>query len=146
MRMRTGGIVCGVLGLGLLASQAVSRVESRVAEAPLKVVVHVNFAETGQQGHGLRNVTNILKQEPDAQVVVVCHSMGINMAEKARSEQAEPIATLLTQGVKFLACENTMKRNGISKDDLLPGFGTTASGAWEVVRKQQREGYAYFKP
>jgi hypothetical protein len=144
MRTKSGWIILGLLGLAISASQVWSR-GGRSPES-LKVVVHVNFAESGRQGHGLRNVSNILKQESDSQVVVVCHSEGITLAEKARSEHGELIATLMGQGVTFLACENTMRRIGLNKEDLLPGFGTTASGAWEVVRRQQREGFAYFKP
>jgi intracellular sulfur oxidation DsrE/DsrF family protein len=30
--------------------------------------------------------------------------------------------------------------------DLLPGVATVPSGVVEVIRKQQLEGYAYFKP
>ena len=45
-----------------------------------------------------------------------------------------------------VACENTMRQKSIRKEDLLPNVGTVPSGAVEVVRKQQRDGYAYFKP
>jgi intracellular sulfur oxidation DsrE/DsrF family protein len=113
---------------------------------PLKVVVHVNVPEAGVQGAGLKNVTNILKEAPDTQVEVVCHGAGIGLVEKARTDHAEAVEALVKKGVKFVACENTMRQKSIRKEDLLPGVGTVPSGAVEVVRKQQRDGFAYFKP
>lgn len=116
------------------------------ADGPLKVVVHINFPETGTQSAGLRSVGNILKEEPQAKIEVVCHAAGIGLLEKTRTDHAEAIGALIKQGVAFVACENTMRQKSIKKDDLLPGVGTVPSGALEVVRKQQIDGYAYFKP
>jgi intracellular sulfur oxidation DsrE/DsrF family protein len=116
------------------------------SEGPLKVVVHVNFPEAGTQGAGLKNVTNILKDAPDTLVEVVCHGAGIGLVEKARTDHAEAVEAVIKKGVKFVACENTMRSKSIKKEDLLPGVGTVPSGAVEVVRKQQKDGYAYFKP
>jgi intracellular sulfur oxidation DsrE/DsrF family protein len=113
---------------------------------PLKVVVHINFPESGTQGAGLKNVTNILKEDPEAKVEVVCHAAGIGLLEKARTDHAEAVEALITKGVTFVACENTMRQKSIRKEDLLPGVGTVPSGAVEVVRKQQKDGFAYFKP
>ena len=113
---------------------------------PLKVVVHVNVPEPGTQGAGLKNVTNLLKEAPDTQVEVVCHGAGIGLVEKARTDHAEAVEALIKKGVKFVACENTMRQKSIRREDLLPGVGTVPSGAVEVVRKQQKDGFAYFKP
>ena len=54
-------------------------------------------------------------------------------------------AALADQGVRFVACQNTMRERSLQAGDLLPGVGTVPSGAYEVVRRQQ-VGYAYFKP
>ena len=48
-------------------------------------------------------------------------------------------------GVRFAACENTMRDKSIPKEGLLPGVVTVPSGAVEIVRKQQN-GYGYFRP
>ncbi len=133
-------------GLALGSAQVKARAEGEPDGGPLKAVVHVNFPEPGRQGHGLRNVTNILKEAPDAQVEVVCHGGGIGLVEKARTEHAEAVEALVKKGVRFVACENTMRQKSIRREDLLPGVGTVPSGAVEVVRRQQKDGYAYFKP
>lgn len=134
----------GLLAAGLALGTA--RANEKPEGGPLKVVVHVNFPGSGTQGAGLKNVTNILKEAPDARVEVVCHGAGIGMVEKARTDHAEAVEALVKKGVKFVACENTMRQKSIRKEDLLAGVGTVPSGAVEVVRKQQRDGFAYFKP
>ena len=137
----------GLLAAGLaLGTAGATRSGDEPGGAPLKVVVHVNVPEPGTQGAGLKNVANILKEAPGAQVEVVCHGAGIGLVEKARTEHAEAVEALVKKGVKFVACENTMRQKSIHREDLLPGVGTVPSGAVEVVRKQQKDGYAYFKP
>jgi len=144
MRRRDGGLwTIGLLILGLLATS--SRGEEPAGDV-LKVVVHINFAEAGAQGAGLRSVGNVLKAEPHAKVEVVCHAAGIGLVESARSDHAALVTELVRKGVRFVACENTMRQKSIRKADLLPGVETVPSGALEVIRKQQKEGYAYFKP
>jgi len=133
-----------VVGLVLGRVQAV-RADEPTEAAVLKVVVHVNVPEPGIQGAGLKSVANILKEAPDAQIEVVCHGAGIGLVEKARTDHAGAVEALIQKGVKFVACENTMRLKSIRREDLLLGVGTVRAGAVEVVRKQQ-EGFAYFKP
>lgn len=116
------------------------------AKPMLKAVIHVNFADAERQKHGLKNVANILKEvKGAAEVVVVCHGGGISLVVKDQSPHAADVERLSKEGVKFLACENTMREKSIPKENLLPGVVTVPSGAVEVLRKQQ-EGYGYFKP
>ena len=141
---RMGIVLVGAcVGLGFCQSL---RAEDQPAAEALKVVVHINVSESGIQGAGLKNVTNILKEVPDARVEVVCHGSGIGLVEKARTDHAAGVETLIKKGVRFVACENTMRQKSIRKEDLLPGVDTVPSGALEVIRKQRRDGYAYFKP
>lgn len=142
-RLTLFGMVVTCLALG--ATQT-TWADDKPEAGPLKVVVHVNVPESGTQGAGLKNVANILKEAPDTMVEVVCHGAGIGLVEKARTDHAEAVEALIKKGVKFVACENTMRQKSIRKEDLLPGVGTVPSGAVEVVRKQQKDGFAYFKP
>ena len=109
----------------------------------------MNFAQTTHERAGLKNVTNILKAAADegltAAVEVVCHGEGIRLVEKARSELANEVAALTSQGVRFDACRNTMRERSLQPADLLPGVVAVPSGGCQVVLRQQ-QGYAYFKP
>jgi intracellular sulfur oxidation DsrE/DsrF family protein len=131
------------MGLAVLAGGRVLAAE----DEPLKVVVHINFAESGRHGQGLKNIENVLREVGDkgAVVEVVCHGGGIGLVESARSDHAAQVSGLIGRGVKFVACRNTMKQKSIKPEDLIPGVETVGSGAVEVIRKQQ-EGYAYFRP
>ncbi|WP_406695632.1 DsrE family protein [Singulisphaera sp. Ch08] len=137
----------GLFGAILVSAMAQTvHSEDKAEDGPLKVVVHVNFPESGVQGAGLKNVSKVLMEAPDTQVEVVCHGAGIGLVEKARTDHVEAVGALIKKGVRFVACENTMRQKSIRKEDLLPGVGTVPSGALEVIRKQQRDGFAYFKP
>lgn len=111
----------------------------------LKAVVHLNFADSERQRQGLKNVANILKGAKQAEIVVVCHGGGIGLLVKDQSRHATEVARLARKGVRFAACENTMRDRSISRDALLPDVATVPSGAVEILRKQQ-QGYGYFKP
>ena len=139
-----GGLV--VLAGATVGSRADDKPVPKEAAKMLKVVVHVNFSDAERQKHGLKNVANMLKEvKGAAEIEVVCHGAGIALVVKDKGEHADEVARLVKAGVKFVACENTMRDKSIPKENLLPGVTTVPSGAVEVVRKQQ-EGYGYFKP
>lgn len=112
----------------------------------LKVIIHINFPDSDRQGAGLKNAANLLKEASDTEVEIVCHGPGIGLLEKARTRHREAVEGLIRKHVRFVACENTMREKSIRREDLLAGVATVPSGTAEVVRKQQRAGYAYFKP
>ncbi len=111
-----------------------------------KAVIHINFADAERQKHGLKNVANMLKEIKGAgEIEVVCHGGGIGLVVKDQGQHVGDVERLVKEGVKFVACENTMRDKSIPKENLLPGVVTVPSGAVEVIRKQQ-DGYGYFKP
>lgn len=114
-------------------------------KATFKAVVHVNFDDADRQKHGLKNVSNMMKEVKQGDIEVVCHGKGIGLLVKDKTSLASEVGELMKAGVKFAACENTMREKAIKKEELLPGVSTVPSGAVEVVRKQQ-EGYGYFRP
>ena len=134
-----------LLAIGSTKPRAVAEPASP-KEKRLQAVVHVNFPAPERQGMGLKNIDNILKAVDGlATIEVVCHGPGIVLAVKDQSKHAEQIAALQKRGVRFVACENTLREKKIPKESLLPGIETVPSGAVEVIRKQQ-DGFGYFRP
>jgi intracellular sulfur oxidation DsrE/DsrF family protein len=148
MKIVTTALVA--LALGAVTFRA--GVEAQDRKTPVegskvfKAVIHINFSDAERQKHGLKNVANMLKEVGDKfEIEVVCHGSGIGLVVKDQTQHAAEVERLHKQGVRFAACENTMREKTIAKEGLLPGVETVPSGAVEVVRKQQ-DGYGYFKP
>ncbi len=147
-----GMIVVGAGALALIAYSGV-RTSGRAADdaaanKPLRVVVHVNFADPTRHDGGLKNIANILKDvagSPGTEIEVVCHSAGIALVVQKESKYPDEVAGLIKKGVRFVACRNTMRQRNLKPEDLLSDVGTVPSGAVEVIRRQQA-GFAYFKP
>ena len=136
---------CLVLVSFAIAAAHSQSPKSSGGNAVIQAVVHVNFEEAERQGHGLKNVSNILKEAPDSEIEVVCHGGGIKLVVEGESKHTEKVSELIGQGVRFVACENTLKERAIPRDKVLKGVNIVASGAVEVIRKQQ-VGFSYFKP
>ena len=94
----------------------------------------------------LNNVENMQKAlGADAVTIeVVGHAKGLGLLLATNEPMRERMRALHDRGVVFAACENTMKKRGVTKDDLLPFVTTVDSGVAEVVRKQHA-GWAYLK-
>ncbi len=92
----------------------------------------------------LNNVANVQQAfGPDAtEIEVVAHGNGLGFLLKTDEVLKERMQQLASSGVTFSACENTMKKKNVSKEDLLAFVTTVDSGVAEVVRKQEA-GWAY---
>lgn len=67
------------------------------------------------------------------------------MVAKDKSPDEAEVERLIKEGVKFEACENTLRDKSTPKENLISGVTTVPSGAAEVVRRQP-DGFGYFKP
>jgi intracellular sulfur oxidation DsrE/DsrF family protein len=138
--------------LAMLAVLVVSFnvVHSHAAEpGPAKKyrVVWQVTAKTPEQWDAVQlNVENFRESvgPGNSEVAVIAHGNGIGMVQTSNAPQAERMKKLMNDGVKFVACENTLKRKKISKDEIMPGVGFVDSGVAEVVRLQA-DGWAYIK-
>lgn len=93
----------------------------------------------------LNNIENVLVDlGQDTEVEVVAHSGGLSFLTKATNANTERVEKLMRQGVVFLACENTMQRKNVTKNDLLSGAGTVSSGVGHII-KRQAEGWSYIR-
>lgn len=92
----------------------------------------------------LNNVENLRRAfGPDAtKVEVVAHGNGLGFLRRMNTILQGRMQKLADAGAVFAACENTMRRQHVTKADLLPFVTTVDSGVAEVVRKQEA-GWAY---
>lgn len=119
------------------------------AEAPVKVVYHINDASVARAA--LHNIDNHLNAAPDTQIVVVTHGKGIdfllNDAKDAKGAAYEPeVAALKARGVSFRVCHNTLQSRHLNNDAVIMEADVVPSGVAEVARLEAKEGYVYIKP
>ena len=111
-----------------------------------QVVFEMTAEAPAQWAAVLNNVENLKKAfEPErVEVEIVAHGKALGMLQKTNTGDAARMSRLAAAGVRFAACENTMRRMKVSKSDLYDFAVTVDSGVAEVVRKQEA-GWAYIK-
>ncbi|MEO7335453.1 MAG: DsrE family protein [Caldimonas sp.] len=138
--------------VGLLASSAAlgallpAGAMAQGSSAKNKLVFQVSDADSGKWNLALNNAKNVQSELPDdtTDIEIVAYGPGIGML-KGDSVVAQRIAEAVKNGVKIVACENTMKAMKLVYADMLPTIGYVPAGVVEIMRKQQ-QGYAYIRP
>ena len=133
-------------GSAALATALPRPAQAQPKDARLRIVFQVSDAEVGKWNLTLNNVRNVQTELPDdaPEIEVVVYGPGIGML-KGDSPIAARIAETLKNGVKIVACENTMKNMKLVYADMLPNIGYVPAGVVELAQRQQ-QGFAYIKP
>jgi intracellular sulfur oxidation DsrE/DsrF family protein len=143
----TAVLLSTVLLVGLWTATAVAGGGKRH-----KVVYHLNEADVNKTKFALSNMQNHIKGTPggadalDIQAVIHGPALkhfargGIDPKVKATYEE------LLTQGVQFNACGNTIKAFHLPLSNLLEGMQEVPEGGVVRIMRLQQEGYVYIRP
>lgn len=145
MRIRTLAAVLAIAALGGCASRG----DLAANSSPDKVIYHVN--DSANAAAVLRNVGNHKDVNPEAQIVVVTHALGVDfLMEGAKDKNGNPyqvtVETLVGRGVDFRVCEITLKSRKLEKSQFISEARFVPSGVAEIGKLQYRGGYAYLKP
>ena len=111
-----------------------------------RIVIEVNVDGAERWEAILNNVDNLQNSfgADQSKIEVVAHGKGLGLLLATNEPLKARMQGEQDKGVVFAACENTMKKQNVSKDQLMPFVTTVDSGAAEVVRKQEA-GWAYLK-
>ncbi len=111
-----------------------------------KVVLQVSENDPAKWNLVLNNAANLQKDvgRENIEVEIVAFGPGINML-KAESEVGNRIQEATEAGVAVMACQNTMNKQKLKKEDMLSTVDYVPSGVVEIMKKQQ-QGYAYLRP
>lgn len=134
-----------VLGAGTLVSPA-------FAASPVppggkhKVVIQVSDADHQKWYLALNNASNVQKDigKDKVDIEVVAYGPGIGML-KADALNANQVMEAMKEGVVFLACENTMQAQHLTREDMIDNIGYVKAGVVHIMKRQQ-EGWAYLRP
>lgn len=115
-------------------------------DAKQKVIFQVSDADPKKWHLALNNAKNVQADlgKGNTEIEIVAYGPGIAML-KMDSEVGNRITEAAGTGVKIVACENTMKGQKLTKDDMLANISYVKAGVVELMQKQQ-EGYAYIRP
>lgn len=115
------------------------------AQARYRVVMQVSNPEPRGWHQALSNALALTKNagRANVQIEIVANGMGLGML-KYNSSEAREVAAALEQGIKVVACGETMKALMLEKDDMLPNISYVPGGLIEVLDRQ-RDGWQYIK-
>jgi len=111
-----------------------------------KVVFQVSDADPKRWALAMNNIANVQDAmgRNNVAVELVVYGPGIGLL-KFDSELSGRIDDAIDRGVKVVACENTMKAQKLTRNDMHPKIGYVPAGVVELVEKQQ-QGWAYIRP
>ena len=135
-------VLCGLLGMLPVAASAADS----AAEARHKVIFQVSDDDPAKWNLVLNNARNVQQDvgKDNVDIEVVAYGPGLGML-KLQSPVAVRVGEAIGQGVKLMACENTMHGRKLTKADMLPDIGYVKAGVVELMVKQQ-QGYSYIRP
>jgi intracellular sulfur oxidation DsrE/DsrF family protein len=135
--------------LGLCLVMASASWLTGCANTPLPkehVAFSVSDKEAGKWNLALNNASNAQKSlgKDKVDIEIVVFGPGINML-KADSTASNRIDQAIKNGVKIVACENSMTNFKLAKADMNPNISYVPGGVVELMRLQ-KAGWAYVRP
>ena len=111
-----------------------------------KVVFQVSDGEPKKWNLALNNIKNVQDSlgKDKVEIELVVYGPGIDML-KLESAAGNRVNDAVANGVRVVACENTMEAQKLDKADMLNSIGYVPAGVIELIKKQQ-QGYAYIRP
>jgi hypothetical protein len=134
------------LSFASTGAQAVDGAATQATAEKQKVVFQISAGDPKIWNLALNNARNVQQElgAQNADIEIVVYGPGIGML-KFDSAVANRIDEAVRDGVRIVACENTMTAQKLTKDDMLASAGYVHAGVIELMKKQ-KEGYAYIRP
>jgi uncharacterized protein len=139
-------LTLSTLGMLLLAPLVGANAQTPAADRPHKVVLQVSDADPAKWNLALNNARNVLQDLGSDKVAIeiVAYGPGIGML-RMDSVAGARVGEAMASGMSVVACENTMRNQKITRDDMLPKIGYVGAGVVQLMSRQ-KEGYAYIRP
>ncbi len=108
----------------------------------IKVVYQLDELE--KTNLAINSVNALLKEVPDAEIILVVHGPAIIRLSNSDGIRYE-LRNLLDKGVEIGACNNSVLSNGLKPELLLPGVTLLTQGGVKKILELQQAGYLYIK-
>jgi len=145
--VRRGALaLCAVLGLAMAVPGVAADAGQAKAAAMTKVVFQVSDGDPKKWNLALNNMKNVQEAlgKDKVEIELVVYGPGIDML-KLESAAGNRVNDAIADGVRVVACENTMEAQKLTKGDMLKSIGYVPAGVLELISKQ-KQGYAYIRP
>lgn len=146
MKQLLAVLAAAVVALAPAAAAAQAPTSPPSATTPkYRAIFHVSGADPKGWNQALSNSLALTKNagKNNVEIRMVVIGQGIGML-KENSPAAKLVAAALSQGVKVLACGETMKALALEKEDMLPNIGYVPGGIIEILDRQG-EGWRYIR-
>jgi hypothetical protein len=147
MRITTNShVTLIIIFLAVLILGTQARADSAISEPRYKAVFSVTEDDQHTWNEVFGNFRNIQRElgPGNIQLELVVYDQAMGML-KDDSLVAEKVGDALADGVKIVACMNSMNAQGLTKDDMLTGISYVQAGIVELI-KLQAAGWAYIRP
>jgi uncharacterized protein len=138
--------LCAALAFTGVTLKGISEAQENKRGGLHRIVLEVTTEGEESWQAILNNVENVQKAlgREQTQIEVVAHGKGLSLLLATNAPLKERLEGISKTGVVFAACENTMRRKSVKKEDLFPFTTTVPSGVAEVVLKQEAN-WSYIK-
>ncbi|MDP3356541.1 MAG: DsrE family protein [Polaromonas sp.] len=111
-----------------------------------KLIIQISDNDPAKWNLALNNAKNVQDDvgASNVDIAIVAYGPGIGML-RLESPTGARVADAMKANVRVVACENTMRAQKITKDDMLPAISYVPAGVTEIM-KRQGEGWAYLRP
>ncbi len=115
-------------------------------DRPQRLLIQISDENPKVWGLALANARNVRHDlGPDkVQLEIVVYGPAIRMLEMD-SDWRDRVTQVIDEGIRVIACENTMTSMKLTRDDMLGGVDFVKTGLAHVMRRQL-EGWAYARP
>jgi intracellular sulfur oxidation DsrE/DsrF family protein len=111
-----------------------------------KIVVQVSDGNSVTWNQALNVVANLREvYGADTQIELVAFGQGINMLKFDAPVSSRVIEAQKNLGAKVYACENSMAKNKLSRNDMAPDVVYVRAGVEHIITRQ-REGWVNLRP
>ena len=118
---------------------------SASAQNNQKIVFDFVKADTADFRVMVLQINNVLKEDPNTAMEVVCYGPGLMMLVSDKTNVSKEMEELQkSPNISFAACANTMRRLNVEKSRLVP-FAKIIPVAMLELSMRQREGWSYIK-
>lgn len=134
------------MATGALLHIAAEKSPTLFATSPKGVVIQVSESDPAKWEMALINARNVQKayRNKNVGVEIVAYGPGLKMLRKD-SPLTSGLEEASRNGVKLLACGNTMTMTHTSREELNHAVDIVPAGVVEIMERQ-RDGYAYVRP